>query len=257
MSFHLIVPGHGIASRTAELLNSVVSVRESILRSSLLFACTVYVYSSVDISHLPCKIVRMQGKWVRFMAHIRTHATYVAVLMDDVSVPPHSALNLIRHMQSASLDIISPSFQNWAHPAMRPTYASHYRGRPRYRNSCCIKETGYVDVLFTIFRSRAWQCWQKLLDPVRNPDGWGTDIIVAEKCNASIGVSDFERARHLGKKRTYAGGTARRNMLNWLADIIGSDAHLARAYRFSVLRRESKCVSTMTPAANCLNVPQI
>lgn len=239
MSIEIVVPGHGHPARTKTLLTSLLRLQHGFM--SYGFTCSVYLYINVSIPlNMPCTVHPPRpGTWVTFMKLHRSTSSFIGILLDDVLVDLNAQrlLNIV----SSHANVVSPSISKWYHPVMRPMYATHDGYRPSFRKHPCVRDTAYVDVLFTLFDAPAWRCWQNLLDPSKNPNGWGTDVVFAEACKVRIAVSDHDYLFHTGKKTLYSTPRARTEMLSWLACRWNTTLKRARYRRWMVLRESSMC----------------
>jgi hypothetical protein len=248
----VVVPGLGEAKRVNLTLNSLESLRRSVLDESS-FACLVYVYKPEifeevkgRMQHL-CEVVFNRGMWTSHMKSVppltdltptETAAaaspstvspalrqlargvTHVAVMMDDVDVADLDLLRFVALMDFTGFGVASPCFPN-----------EHY-GVMRKRCDCVYHRTDFINVLFTVFTRRVWQCWQDHIDPVENSLGWGMDAAVAGLCNTTSGILDVFESHHRGstKSRLYNGGEANRQMAFWVANHTKVDRYKVGKY---------------------------
>ena len=85
------------------------------------------------------------------------------------------------------------------------------------RVGCVSHETGYTDILFTVFDAQAWRCWQSQIDLDMNPSGWGYDMTLVDMCDVKIGIMDDMVAIHNEPlERTYEETAALDQMWGWV-----------------------------------------
>jgi hypothetical protein len=118
-------------------------------------------------------------------------------------------------MQRSQLDVVSPAIPHWSNPS---NYA---------RSHCLAHATGHVDILFTVFTTKMYRCYQNQIDTAINEYGWGYDITLADVCRATVGVIDHELALHQPtcsnpdptagcELRTYDANMAAAQMWEWI-----------------------------------------
>jgi Protein of unknown function (DUF707) len=111
-------------------------------------------------------------------------------------------------MRLAKLDVTGPSLPG------------HYFAHEQHAH-CQAHQTGFVEMLFTVFTKEKWMCWQDNLDLEINEYGWGYDFALADLCNASLGIIDHETAFHRaplsdGGSASYDHGKAGEQMGTWI-----------------------------------------
>jgi Protein of unknown function (DUF707) len=267
----VVVPGLGEAQRVNSTLTSLESLRRSVLDESG-FACLVYVYK-LDIleevkgrmEHL-CEVVFNRGMWTSHMKRVppltdlttATTATagtaaaaappsavqspalrrlaggvtHVAVMMDDVDVADLDLPRFVALMEFAGFGAATPAFLGEQYAVMRK------------RCDCVYHRTDFVNVLFTVFTRRVWQCWQAGIDPAKNRHGWGMDMAVAGLCNTTSGVLDVFDSYHPRSSkegRLYSAEEANQQLASWIVKHTKVKRESVREYR--------ECVSVHRPLA--------
>lgn len=186
----VVVPGFGDMSRMLVLKQSLITIKRSLESRRYGFDCLVYVYKQdilkKAIDELPfCQVQpNPGGLWTHHMKQVppldpTTFQTHVAVLMDDIDVFTHrlDAAHMLDRMEQKGYQMASSSF---------PRGSVHREGLFQ-RADCQSHETGYVDILFTIFDWKTWKCWQDHIDLEINPYGWGYDVLVGDLCGGGGG----------------------------------------------------------------------
>lgn len=190
-SLTVVVPEFGDMGRMPVLKQSLESIRASLQAKHYGFNCQVYVLSNWEAfvnetkSNLPfCKIRYKQRRyWTYHMKAVPSLSSdYVAVLKDDIDVFTHKldTAYMLNRMEFKGYNMVSSSFQR----------ESGLREGLHERPECYSHETGYVDILYTIFDHRTWKCWQDQIDLRKNFLGWGYSTLVGDVCKAKIGVID-------------------------------------------------------------------
>ena len=200
----LLVPGHGAANRTANLLKNVCALRQQ----SPGLRCTIAVYNH-DLrlgDACDCAIHRRPGTWVRFMRTFRARSAHVLLMLDDVVLHAVNLADMLRRMREHHIDVLAPSIREWHHPIMRPRYRRHIVHRnilgetPIFARRECrsrLRSTVYVDMLFVLFTREAWECWRRNLDE-ENQEGWGHDLLFWKSCRVKMQRRPPSRlARHV------------------------------------------------------------
>jgi Protein of unknown function (DUF707) len=248
----VVVPGHGNAHRLQSLHQTLSALQNSAREQQIGFDCFVYVWNEPLVPNTTqvlsplCHVEYNVGLWTHHMKQVprvdtlnaattinATTATtilnppsHVAILMDDVNAQTVSVPKLLEAMERGHLDVAAPSIAD-LYPASQS------------RLYCQVHETGHVDMLFTVFTSAVWQCWQDLLDTTLNAHGWGYDLTLANVCHATVGVVDQQSIRHEQacgthgenkncEVRTYSIDEAKREMRVWFAgalNVTDTDAY--------------------------------
>ena len=141
-----------------------------------------------------------------------------------------SLLDRLQYLLEAhGLDSVSPNVY-MGRPEMVLGLGPLDVGRDPPRLSVLPHDRGYLDatlneVQLVAFRpaGAGWPCFHALLDPARNPVGWGTDLCYRRFCNATLGLADAA-VIHFGRPSAYANlpgmigtdsRTRMRQMLAW------------------------------------------
>jgi hypothetical protein len=200
----LAVPGHGNPERTPLLKASLEALQRSAASQSIPLLCVVYVWRKEFVQNVTlelrdlCTVEYSKGLWThhlikvgQFMDHYSNDTTakkatftHVAIMMDDMNVQSVNLPALLQSMQRAQLDVVSPAIPHWSNPS---NFA---------RSHCLAHVTGHVDILFTIYTTTMYRCYQNQIDTAINEYGWGYDITLADVCRATVGVIDHEMAHH-------------------------------------------------------------
>lgn len=221
--FKLVIPGHGQPGRTSGMISSIETIRLSV-PTSIEFTCEIYVWSELadkaKLDATGCLTFYTAGLWTHFMKAVDpSSATYIAIMMDDVVPVNLDVQTYIGSMQTHNLDMLSASvLPSWNWKVMR-------------RNSSChLRETNYVDILFSVFTREAFICWQDLIDLDANPQGWGYDVSFPKMCTANVGVSDQHSVMHstgvpgeANKERSYSDSAAREALWKFLSGRLNWD----------------------------------
>lgn len=256
----VVVPGFGDMSRMPVLKQSLAAIQDSLIRSKQYgFSCLVYVYKDAilaeAVSELSfCQVEPNQGLWTHHMKKVPpldpSLTSHVAVIMDDIDVFSHhlDTSFMLDRMEKMGYNMASSSF---------PRGSVHREGLHQ-RAECTSHETGYVDILYTIYDWKSWKCWQDNIDLEINPYGWGYDVLVGDVCQVRIGVIDDQAvAVHVThpcekeggcRKSSYDTDAARKQMEAWIAhasktsNLIGYNQNVegtteAYDYRGNVLAR--------------------
>ena len=176
----------------------------------LLFSCHIFVYNfQINLQRTPCAITKTTGLWTDFMKMTAGNADYVAIMMDDVYLPHYDLSSYINLMESYNIDAAAASLNAW-----------HWKTMIQQPN-CLFRRTSYIDMLFTVFTNKAFQCWQNQIDLDLNHYGWAYDITFAKTCNVQLAVFDTHVAVHAsgqarGNARLYDENEAMTQMWNWL-----------------------------------------
>mmetsp|Transcript_63203 Transcript_63203/g.105161 ORF Transcript_63203/g.105161 Transcript_63203/m.105161 type:complete len:1055 (+) Transcript_63203:132-3296(+) len=220
----VVVPGHGKKSRTKHLFRSLQWLKQSVIEHSIRFECEVFVYESIVVARieaLGCNIHLAKGMWTDFMKQATSDAQFVALMMDDVDVSDINPIPFMLTMQEFGLDVASPAVHDWHLALMRPVKDS------------VVRNTSYVDMLFTIFTRTAWQCWQKEINVEVNHLGWGYDLTLHKACGVSVGIIDEHAISHINvaEQRTYSHQEALKQMIKWVQHRLGiSNNESAKRY---------------------------
>ena len=90
------------------------------------------------------------------------------------------------------------------------------------RPACEAHRTDFADILFVVFDSKTWLCWQRNLDLELNPLGWGYDTTLHVLCNATIGIIDEAIISHPPvETRSYDSQLALRQLEDWVSHVTG------------------------------------
>ena len=206
----VIVPGHdGSPHKSRKLVRSMQNLLRSAHPSGgdvgVVATCSVYVYSdetyhhhvaSRSELHSLCELHLSHGMWTHHMLRYRGAHDFVAVMMDDVEVDATFSIHALVEVASRrSLSLASASLKHSWHWSIMQT-----------NKSCLLRRTRYTDVMLSVFRMEAFQCWLGQIDPDRNAFGWGYDLTFAYACNASIGIVDTQAVSHHGGTDPARGG---------------------------------------------------
>jgi hypothetical protein len=230
----LAVPGHGNAERTPLLKASLEALHQSTASQNIPLHCIVYVWRMELVQSVTqelrdlCTVEYSEGLWThhlikvgQFIDHYskdtttRAAFTHVAIMMDDMNTQTIDLPALLQSMQRAQLDVVSPAIPHWSNPS---NFA---------RSHCLAHVTGHVDILFTVFTTTMYRCYQNQIDTAINEYGWGYDITLADVCRAAVGVIDHELAHHQPtcsnpdpaagcELRTYDANVAAAQMWEWI-----------------------------------------
>ena len=212
----LVVPGHGDSKRWHMLQLSIRALRKSVQHSFVNFKCVIYSYNPAYTPQLRtkklCTIVENRGYWTHHMSKVNaTGYSHIVVMMDDVNAVRVNLPRAIRTMNRFGFDVASAG--------MEQCYYSHMR----FNSSCLGHAVNFVDVLFTVFTARMWDCWVRQIDLDVNPIGWGYDLTMRDLCHSKAGVLDKEIARHGHGKvhgdRTYDTDMAMQQIRQWVGKI--------------------------------------
>lgn len=226
----VVVPGFGDMSRMRVLRSSLRAIQHNLHAKKYEFECLVYVYkedilkqATDKLSSICTTIQYNEGLWTHHMKKVpsldNNNTTHVAVLMDDIDVDTF-ALDIsymMDRMEYKEYNLFSASFPR----------GTVYRECLHQRAHCQSHECGYVDILFTLFDTETWKCWQDQIDLETNSYGWGYDVLVPDVCHAKIGVMDRQGvAVHIAhpcaekeggcRKSSYDTIEARRQMEEWI-----------------------------------------
>ncbi|CAK0826580.1 unnamed protein product [Prorocentrum cordatum] len=188
------------------------------------FECFIFAYTDVAItmpSPYACTVVRARGFWTDYMKMVRSNSTYVAIMMDDVSPAEVRMPAFLRTMQQYDLEVAAPVQPSW-----------HWKVMMRdAERKCVVRVTKYIDMLFTVFSHRAWECWRRQIDTDKNSMGWGMDATFHFTCGMKMGLLDEHTAVHedltsgtehkfveAKETRTYNETLAHLELAEWLAD---------------------------------------
>ena len=156
----------------------------------------------------------------------------MAVLMDDVDVADLDLPRFVALMDFAGFGVATPAFVDEQYVVMRK------------RCDCVYHRTDFVNVLFTVFTTRVWRCWQARIDPAGNRYGWGMDMAVAGLCNTTSGILDVFDAHHPRSSkegRLYSAEEANKQLAAWIVKHTKVQLENVREYR--------ECVSVHRPLA--------
>lgn len=207
-SIKLIVPGHGDASRTEGLVRNLKKISSSFSKR-FLFTCHVFLYNKITFP-FDCERTYSKGLWTDFMKQVNYYDyDYYILMMDDVYLQKPTVENMIDTMKNYNLSVAAPSLTSWHWKIMEQN------------SSCILRKTNYLDMLFTIFKKDAFQCWSNQIDLKNNNYGWGYDITFKKNCNVEMGILDNFLAIHTsgearGSKRLYNENRAQEQLWNWL-----------------------------------------
>jgi hypothetical protein len=206
MSFHVLVPGHGIPDRVGILQNSINSIFNGV-PSSFSKSCTIYTYN--DIAHrIPaCDYINMKGLWTDFMVDFIGKSekyTYVSILIDDVVIPSQFDLTVV---YERDINIWSPSIKEWHWKNMQPS------------KICTYRKADKMDILFVVMKHRYFQCFAKQINLKLNHIGWGYDLTLSKECGTDIIIDDTQSIVHNGeqtKTRTYNTDSGLDQLWKWM-----------------------------------------
>jgi hypothetical protein len=229
----LAVPGHGNPERTPLLKASLEALQRSAASQNMPLVCVVYIWRkelvqsvTLELQDL-CTVEYSEGLWTHHLIKVgqfidqysenssrKASFTHVAIMMDDMNVQTVDLPALLHSMQRAQLDVVSPAIPHWSNPS---NFA---------RSHCLAHATGHVDILFTVFTTKMYRCYQNQIDTTINEYGWGYDITLADVCQATVGVIDHELAHHQPscsnpdpaacELRTYDANVAAAQMWEWI-----------------------------------------
>lgn len=228
----VVIPGHGHPERLHQLKVSLEALQDCVAQTTIGFQCVVYVWNKEVLEKTSqeikfCSIKYSSGFWTNHMLKVENppavdihgeSATHVLVMLDDMDARHVNLPELLKTMTFSNFDVVSPAIPNWQTASSKP------------RENCMAHRTDHVDILFTIFTSEMWSCWQHQISLDLNHFGWGYDLTFADICKAIIGVVDHEVAFHNpvcpehGNDcdiRTYNETFARKQMDQWVMTAIG------------------------------------
>jgi hypothetical protein len=231
----LAIPGHGNPERTPLLKASLEALQRSAASQNMPLVCVVYVWRKEFVQNVTMELLELciveysEGLWTHHLIKVgqfieqysndtttkKAAFTHVVIMMDDMNAQTVNLPALLHSMQRAQLDVVSPAIPHWSNPS---NFA---------RSHCLAHATGHVDILFTIFTTKMYRCYQSQIDTTINEYGWGYDITLADVCRATVGVIDHEIAHHQPtcsnpdpaggcELRTYDADTAWSQMWEWI-----------------------------------------
>eukprot|EP00316_Scyphosphaera_apsteinii_P004823 CAMPEP_0119327096 /NCGR_PEP_ID=MMETSP1333-20130426/69906_1 /TAXON_ID=418940 /ORGANISM="Scyphosphaera apsteinii, Strain RCC1455" /LENGTH=280 /DNA_ID=CAMNT_0007335581 /DNA_START=207 /DNA_END=1050 /DNA_ORIENTATION=- len=209
-SLTLVVPGHGMSSRTPLLTASLSKISAQLKGIGVAFSCVVFVYSpSVQKGAITgCEVRFGAGLWTQFILQLSIGSTeVVALMLDDIDIHHVNMRAFLQTMHAARLDVASAAVHRWRWSIMRPL------------SNCAVHRTRFIDPLFVIYTNAAYRCWRSLLDLELDRNGWGTAYVYARRCNASLGVLDEHVVEHrggAGPQRSYNTSEAEAGMRRYL-----------------------------------------
>lgn len=219
-SLTVIVPGFGNIDRLPTMTKSIKTIQGWFsAEEGYGFHCIIYVYKDEVIfeakRNLPfCEVHYSVGLWTHHMSKVpsppTSDTTHVAMLMDDIDIYTHSSNNIIsllNQMSKLNYNVMAAAAPNHRvyNESMHP------------RKECVSHETGFSDVLFTVYDAQAWACWQSQIDLDMNPSGWGYDLTFSDVCGVKVGVmDDFVLVHDDPFERTYELTSALEEMHNYI-----------------------------------------
>jgi hypothetical protein len=180
----LAVPGHGNPERTPLLKASLEALHQSAASQNIPLLCVVYVWRIELVQNVTlelrdlCTVEYSEGLWTH---HLIKVGQFMDQYFKDDTTAKKAALTHVAIMMD---DMVSPAIPHWSNPS---NYA---------RSHCLAHATGHVDILFTVFTTKMYRCYQNQIDTAINEYGWGYDITLADVCRATVGVIDHEMAHH-------------------------------------------------------------
>ena len=149
-----------------------------------------------------CTIHRAKFAWGAFLRILSPvwvrHYDRVAVLLDDTRLPMEqgAVTRMLAVMDKHSIDMYSPAIRG----------AHHASTSARNSSRPCLKQTGGIEVFFTIFSTDAWLCFYARILEELNPGGCGYDLCLHQAC-PQLALAVDERFVAIHKKGSEAGYT--------------------------------------------------
>jgi hypothetical protein len=113
---------------------------------------------------------------------------YVFIWMDDIDVLDFDPLNFLSVLRSHRIEA--------AHPALSPDSVVSHAVMERH-GTPIGRYTDFVEILAFVFRGDLWERFWRLIEPDRNPWGWGYDEVAYSVCGfRRMAILDCETVRH-------------------------------------------------------------
>ena len=143
-----------------------------------------------------CRIVHDE---LPLLSRLKKHVTpalcrayeYVLIWMDDLDVLDFDPQNYLRILRTHGIEV--------GHPALSPDSVISHPIMER-RDTALGRYTDFVELLACTFRGELWERFWRLIEPGRNPWGWGYDEVAYSVCPfRKMAIIDCEVIRHTRK----------------------------------------------------------
>jgi hypothetical protein len=124
------------------------------------------------------------------------HYEYVFILMDDLDVLDFDPQNFLCILRAHHIEV--------GHPALSPDSVISHPVMER-QDTTIGRYTDFAEILGFAFRGDLWERFWRLIEPDRNPWGWGYDEVAYSVCRfRRIAIIDCEVIKHTRKGSYHA-----------------------------------------------------
>ena len=124
---------------------------------------------------------------------------YVFIWMDDLDVMEFDPQHFLHILRRYHIEVAQPALSSDSVISHPMTGAARPIGR----------YTDFVEIMAFVFRGDLWERFWRLIEPDRNPWGWGYDEVAYSVCGfRRLAIVDCEAIRHLRKGSYHAAAGA-------------------------------------------------
>jgi hypothetical protein len=152
---------------------------------------------------------------------------YVFIWMDDLDVLDFNPHNFLQILRTHRIEVVQPAISH-------DSIISHQI--VAHQPNAIGRYTDFVEQMAFAFRGDLWERFWRIIEPARNPWGWGYDELAYARCGfRRMAIIDAEVIRHLRKGSYHEAATT------------DHEEMLHRCRRFHRSRKTTLCPVSNTP----------